>query len=68
MRSGRARARRGEDVQAVLTVTIEEIATEARQRITLPGGREVDVTVPPGVTEGQTIRLRGLGAPGQGWR
>lgn len=66
MRGGRSRSRRGEDVQAILTVTIEEIAAEARQRITLPGGREVDVTVPAGVTEGQTIRLRGLGAPGQG--
>ncbi|WP_375458814.1 DnaJ C-terminal domain-containing protein [uncultured Enterovirga sp.] len=66
MRGGRSRSRRGEDIQAVLTVTIEEIASEARQRLTLPGGREVDVTLPPGVVEGQTIRLRGLGAPGQG--
>ncbi|MDB5589655.1 DnaJ C-terminal domain-containing protein [Enterovirga sp.] len=66
MRGSRSRSRRGEDVQAILTVTVEEIAAEARQRLTLPGGREVDVTVPPGVTEGQTIRLRGLGAPGQG--
>ena len=61
---GRARPARGEDVEASLTVTIEDIAAEAKQRITLPGGREVEVTLPPGVQEGQTIRLRGLGRPG----
>lgn len=66
MRGGRSRSRRGEDLQATLTVTVEEIAAEAKQRISLPGGRDVDVTVPPGVAEGQTIRLRGLGGPGQG--
>lgn len=61
---GRARPSRGEDTEASLTVSIEDIAQEAKQRITLPGGREVEVTLPPGVTEGQTIRLRGLGRPG----
>lgn len=66
MRGGRARSRRGEDLQATLSVTVEEIASEEKQRISLPGGRDVDVTVPPGVVGGQTIRLRGLGAPGQG--
>ncbi len=63
---GRGRASRGEDIEATLTVSIEDIAAEAKQRITLPGGREVEVTLPPGVTDGQTIRLRGLGRPGGG--
>lgn len=66
LRGGRARARRGEDIQAILTVTLEDIATDAKQRITLPGDREVEVTIPPGVVEGQTVRLRGLGGPAQG--
>ena len=64
MRGGRSRSRRGEDISAVLSVTIEDIATEAKQHIGLPGGREVEVTLPAGVSEGQTIRLRGLGGPG----
>ncbi|NNM74851.1 DnaJ C-terminal domain-containing protein [Enterovirga aerilata] len=63
---GRARAMRGDDIEATLTVELEDIATAAKQRITLPGGREVEVTLPPGVTDGQTIRLRGLGRPGHG--
>jgi DnaJ-class molecular chaperone len=63
---GRARSSRGEDIEATLTVDIEDIASEAKQRITLPGGREVEVTLPPGLADGQTIRLRGLGRPGPG--
>ena len=68
-RGGRARAAApGEDVAAILTVTVEDIANEATKRIALPTGREVDVTIPKGVTDGQTIRLRGLGQGGPGRR
>jgi DnaJ-class molecular chaperone len=63
---GRGRSVKGEDVEATLTVALEDIVREEKQRITLPGGREVEVTLPPGVAEGQTIRLRGLGRPGAG--
>lgn len=55
---------RGEDVEATLTVTLEEVAAEARKRVALPTGREVDVVLPKGVADGQVIRLRGLGEPG----
>ena len=60
---GRGRAMRGEDIEATLTVDLEDIAREEKQRITLPGGREVEVTLPPGIMDGQTVRLRGLGRP-----
>jgi DnaJ-class molecular chaperone len=62
----RGRAPKGEDVSATLTVTLEEIAREAKKRVTLPTGRDVDVVIPKGVADGQVIRLRGLGqgAPG----
>ena len=62
----RARAAKGEDVAATLTVTLEEVASEAKKRLRLPTGRDVDVVIPKGVADGQTIRLRGLGqgAPG----
>jgi DnaJ-class molecular chaperone len=53
--------RHGEDINATLTVTLEEVAAEARRRVALPTGREVDVVVPRGVVDGQVIRLRGLG-------
>ncbi|GEP01031.1 DnaJ C-terminal domain-containing protein [Methylobacterium haplocladii] len=52
---------RGEDVAAELTVTLEQVASDEKLRLTLPGGRGVDVMIPKGVVDGQTIRLRGLG-------
>ncbi|HEV7439342.1 MAG TPA: DnaJ C-terminal domain-containing protein [Methylobacterium sp.] len=55
---------RGEDVAAELKVTLEQVASEEKLRLGLPGGREVDVMIPKGVIDGQTIRLRGLGQPG----
>ncbi len=57
-------AARGEDVEATLTVTLEDIAEEKKKRVVLPTGREVEVTLPKGVTDGQVIRLRGLGRGG----
>jgi DnaJ-class molecular chaperone len=66
MRQGRGRPQKGEDVSATLTVTLEEVGAEAKKRIRLPTGRDVDVVIPKGVSDGQVIRLRGLGqgAPG----
>jgi DnaJ-class molecular chaperone len=65
-RGGRSRAAKGADVPAALTVTLADIAEEAKKRIMLPTGREVEVTIPKGVADGQTIRLRGLGESGPG--
>lgn len=52
---------KGEDVTATMRVTLEEIAAGAKKRVALPTGREVEVMVPKGVSDGQVIRLRGLG-------
>lgn len=62
----RSRQQKGEDVEATLTVTLEEVASEAKKRIRLPNGRDLDVVIPKGVSDGQVIRLRGQGqgAPG----
>ncbi|MCJ2035026.1 DnaJ C-terminal domain-containing protein [Methylobacterium sp. J-068] len=54
---------KGEDVSAELSVTLEQVSAEEKLRLSLPGGRDVDVMVPRGVVDGQTIRLRGLGNP-----
>lgn len=61
---GRGGPIRGEDVAAELSVTLEQVAGEDKMRIGLPGGRDVDVMIPKGVVDGQTIRLRGLGGAG----
>ncbi|MBM6594575.1 DnaJ C-terminal domain-containing protein [Microvirga pudoricolor] len=57
----RRKSQKGEDVAATLTVTLEEVAGEAKKRISLSTGRDVDVVIPKGVSDGQVIRLRGLG-------
>lgn len=54
---------KGEDLAAELSVTLEQVASEEKLRISL-GSRDVDVVIPKGVVDGQTIRLRGLGAAG----
>ncbi|MGU3668571.1 DnaJ C-terminal domain-containing protein [Methylobacterium sp. A49B] len=61
---GQRQAPKGEDVAAELSVTLEQVASEEKLRLYLPTGREVDVVIPRGVVDGQTIRLRGLGQPG----
>lgn len=58
----RASSARGDDIAATLTVTLDDVVSEAKKRILLPTGREVDVVIPKGVSDGQVIRLRGLGA------
>lgn len=60
----RARTQKGEDTSATLSVTLEEVAGEAKKRLRLPHGRDVDVVIPKGVTDGQIIRLRGMGQSG----
>jgi len=52
---------RGEDLEVVVTVTLEDLASEEKLRVSLPTGRTVDVRLPPGAEPDQQIRLRGLG-------
>jgi DnaJ-class molecular chaperone len=56
----------GADVKAALTVTLPEAAHGVTQRVHLPSGKDVEVKIPAGIADGQTIRLRGQGMPGQG--
>jgi DnaJ-class molecular chaperone len=44
-----------------LEVGLAEAATGASKRIRVPGGREVEITIPEGVADGKVMRLRGLG-------
>ena len=66
-RSEQARAnRRGRDLHYSLMVDFAESITGAHKRLTLPDGGTLDVTIPPGLVDGQILRLRGKGAPGTG--
>lgn len=71
-------AMRGDDIHHKLPIFLEEAFSGAEKTISLrapevdPQGRvqqrqrSLKVKIPSGVTEGQHIRLRGQGAPGQG--
>jgi DnaJ-class molecular chaperone len=51
----------GQDVSATLTITLAEAAKGATTRVRLPTGKEVEVKIPAGLTDGQQIRLKGQG-------
>ena len=64
-RSGRRNARmRGEDGHYRLDVDFLDAVNGATRRITLPDGSNLDVVIPPGTRDGQTLRLKGKGNPG----
>jgi len=57
---------RGRDAQYSLTVDFLDAANGAVRRLTLPDGRTLDVTIPPGLRDGHVLRLKGQGLPGRG--
>ena len=57
---------RGADQHYTLNVDFLDAAKGATRRIILPGGGTLDVKIPQGLADGQTIRLRGKGDPGLG--
>ena len=61
---GATRPSRGRDANYSLTVEFTDAITGTQQRLTLPDGRSLDVRVPPGMEDGQTLRLRGQGSEG----
>jgi DnaJ-class molecular chaperone len=55
----------GSDVQAEMSVSLPDAANGSTQRLHLPNGKNVDVKVPAGITNGQHIRLKGQGMAGK---
>ena len=63
--SGRGRTRmQGADVRYQLEVDFLDAANGAKKRLTMPDGKTLDVTIPAGMQDGQTLRLKGQGGPG----
>ncbi|WP_321363651.1 J domain-containing protein [uncultured Celeribacter sp.] len=56
----------GPDMRYTLEVPFLDAARGAETRITLPDGQSLAVKIPQGTEDGQTLRLRGKGAPGIG--
>ena len=57
---------RGRDRQFSMEVDFLEAANGTRTEVKLPNGPALDVQIPPGTRDGQTLRLRGKGEPGIG--
>ena len=56
---------RGQDMRYHLEVDFLDAARGTRRTVTLPDGHTLDLATPPGLKDGQTLRLRGKG--GAGW-
>ena len=53
----------GQDLHASLTITLMDAAKGTKTRVHLPTGKDVEVKIPAGLTDGQSIRLKGQGWP-----
>ncbi|WP_299642839.1 J domain-containing protein [uncultured Ruegeria sp.] len=56
----------GHNLNYTLQISFLDSVFGASQKLTLPDGDRIEVKIPAGITDGQTIRLRGKGAPGYG--
>jgi DnaJ-class molecular chaperone len=56
----------GPDRQFTLTIDFALAATGGKQRLALSPAEWLDVTIPPGIEQGQVLRLKGKGGPGFG--
>jgi DnaJ-class molecular chaperone len=66
-REGRAgRRRRGQDVHYHLDLSFLDAVNGGKQSIVLPDGTTLDVNIPPGTRDGQTLRLKGKGRAAMG--
>jgi DnaJ-class molecular chaperone len=61
-----AQPAQGRDVTGAVTITLAEAASGTSRRVQLPTGKEIDVKIPAGLADAQTIRLKGQGLPGPG--
>jgi DnaJ-class molecular chaperone len=57
---------RGGDARYGFEVEFLDAVNGAKQRISLPDGGALDLTIPAGVRDGQVLRLKGKGLPGIG--
>jgi DnaJ-class molecular chaperone len=63
-RGGEGFSMPGPDRHYSLTIDFVEAATGGKQRLSLSPEEWLDVTIPPGIEEGQVLRLKGKGGPG----
>lgn len=57
---------RGGDAHYRLEVDFLDAVNGANKQVTLADGKPLDITIPPGTRDAQTLRLKGKGEPGLG--
>ncbi len=57
---------KGANISYTLAVDFLEAARGGKRRVVLSSGRSLEVNIPPGTENGQTLRLKGQGLPGMG--
>ncbi len=57
---------KGADVRGKVEIDLEEAISGAKKRLSFSDGRVLDLTIPKGALDGQTLRLKGQGQPGAG--
>lgn len=62
-RAGRQSKYRGQDFNAELQLTLREVSETHKRTITV-NGKNIRLTIPAGVENGQTIKITGHGGPG----
>ena len=61
---GRSQAKfRGQDLRAELRLNLKDVYTSHQQTLTV-NGKNIRITIPAGVENGQVIKLKGYGGPG----
>ena len=55
---------KGQDARYALSVSFTEAAAGCTKRVSLVNGKSLDVRIPAGSTDGQSLRLKGQGHPG----
>lgn len=60
---GQPRARRGNDFQAEMELTLHDSFYGSTRQVTIDG-QKVNLKVKPGIREGQVLRMKGKGSPG----
>ena len=61
--TGRRPQYKGQDFNAELQLNLSDVYTSQKQTLTI-NGKNIRLTIPAGVENGQTIRIKGHGAPG----
>jgi DnaJ-class molecular chaperone len=53
-----------QDLRYSLEIDFLDAVNGGHKLVTMPDGKRLDITIPPGINDGQVLRLRGQGMPG----